>query len=506
MDLYAIYLRKSRMDMEAEAHGQGETLKRHETALLALAKQRRYCIGEIYREVVSGDTIAGRPEMQRLLADVENGKWKGVLCMEESRLARGDTMDQGRVQQAFYYSHTLIVTPNKIFDPDSEADQEYFEFGLFMSRREYKMINRRLHRGRIASAKEGKWGGGRAPYGYRKVKLEREKGYTLEIVPEEAQIVRSIVDWYLKDDLPVYMIANKLNDAGIRTARDQSWTPVTVYTILDNPAYCGMIRYGYRKVDKRPNGTKIHYKAEEQLGVNLFQGLHAPIITMEEHEAIRKKHNVKTGKRGPAEAQLKNPFAGLCYCSCCGRAMARSLGRHGEPRLWCKEYNCNTGTVGMKKVEKLLLDSLRDRLAELEIPDEAAQERSSAERDVLLGGVSAIRKELDTVTGQKSRAYDLVEQGVYTPEIFTNRMESLTQHEAELTEKLDDLQARLDRLEDATRHGKELAPKIRRIIELYPKLESAQEKNDLLKDSISSIVLHHPVRTSELSLDIYYLI
>lgn len=81
---------------------------------------------------------------------------------------RGDTMDQGRVQQAFYYSHTHIITPNKIFDPDNTADQEYFEFGLFMSRREYKMINRRLNAGRLASAKEGKWGGGRCPYGYRK--------------------------------------------------------------------------------------------------------------------------------------------------------------------------------------------------------------------------------------------------------------------------------------------------------------------------------------------------
>lgn len=506
MDLYAIYLRKSRMDMEAEAHGEGETLKRHETALLALAKRREYCIGEIYREVVSGDTIAGRPEMQRLLADVEGGRWKGVLVMEESRLARGDTMDQGRVQQAFYYSHTLIVTPNKTFDPDSEADQEYFEFGLFMSRREYKTINRRLSRGRLASAKEGKWGGGRCPYGYKKVKLEREKGYTLEIVPEQAQVVRSMVDWYLKDDLPVYLIATKLNDAGIRTASDHTWTPVSVYSVLDNPVYCGLVRYGYRKVDRHPNGTKLHYRTEEQLGVNLFQGRHEPIMTMEEHEAIRKKHHIKTGKRGPAKSPLQNPLAGLCFCSCCGRAMVRSLGRHGEPRLWCKEYNCNTGTVGLKKVEKLLIDSLKERLAELEIPDEAAQERSNAEEAVLLSGLAAVRKELETVAGQKSRAFDLVEQGVYTPEVFTGRMEALTAHETELKEKRDEIQSRLDHLETTARQQKELVPKIRRIIELYPTLEDAQRKNDLLKESISSIVLRHPVRTTELSMEIYYLL
>lgn len=506
MDLYAIYLRKSRMDLEAEAHGEGETLKRHETALLALAKRRRYYIGEIYREVISGDTIAGRPEMQRLLADVEQGRWKGVLVMEESRLARGDTMDQGRVQQAFYYSHTLIITPSKTFDPDSEADQEYFEFGLFMSRREYKTINRRLNRGRQASAREGKWGGGRCPYGYRKVKLEREKGYTLEIVPEQAQVIRSMVDWYLKDGLPANLIATRLNDAGLRTVRGYPWSPVSVYSVLDNPVYCGLVRYGYRKVDQRPNGEKVHYKAEETPGVNLFPGRHPPILTMEEHEAIRKKHPIRTGKRGPAKAPLQNPLAGLCFCSCCGRAMVRSLGRHGEARLWCKGYGCTTGTVGMKKVEQLLLDSLREHLEELEIPDGAAQERTQAEEAVLRGGLAAVRKELETIAGQKNRAFDLVEQGVYTPEVFTQRMEALTAQERTLAEKQADLSARLDRLETTIRRRRELAPKIRRIIQLYPALEDAQQKNNLLREGLSSISLHHPVRTSELKLDLYYLL
>ena len=47
------------------------------------------------------------------------------------------------------------MTPSKTYDPENEFDEEYFEFGLFMSRREYKTINRRLQRGRAASIKEG---------------------------------------------------------------------------------------------------------------------------------------------------------------------------------------------------------------------------------------------------------------------------------------------------------------------------------------------------------------
>ena len=61
--------------------------------------------------------------------------------------ARGDSIDQGVVARAFKYSETLIITPFKTFDPNNEYDEEYFEFGLFMSRREYKTIRRRLNAG-----------------------------------------------------------------------------------------------------------------------------------------------------------------------------------------------------------------------------------------------------------------------------------------------------------------------------------------------------------------------
>ena len=135
---YCLYLRKSRADMEAEAHGEGETLARHEKLLLEVAKRGEYNVTQIYREIVSGETIAVRPVMQQLLQEVEQGLWAGVLVVEVERLARGDTIDQGMMAQAFKYSGTKIITPLKVYDPENEFDEEYFEFGLFMSRREYK--------------------------------------------------------------------------------------------------------------------------------------------------------------------------------------------------------------------------------------------------------------------------------------------------------------------------------------------------------------------------------
>ena len=92
---YCMYLRKSRKDQEAEAHGAGETLANHEKELSALAARMNIKVDRIYREIVSGDTIAARPGMQQLLQDIENGLWDGVLVTEIERLGRGATIDQG---------------------------------------------------------------------------------------------------------------------------------------------------------------------------------------------------------------------------------------------------------------------------------------------------------------------------------------------------------------------------------------------------------------------------
>ena len=107
-DLYAMYLRKSRADMELEALGEGETLARHQAMLETLAAKHDIHPDQIiiYREVVSGESIDDRPEMQRLLSDVYARKFKGVLVVEVERLARGNTKDQGEVADAFQVSDT----------------------------------------------------------------------------------------------------------------------------------------------------------------------------------------------------------------------------------------------------------------------------------------------------------------------------------------------------------------------------------------------------------------
>ena len=82
-----------------------------------------------------------------MLEEVSLGIYAGVLVVDVERLARGNGSDQAYISQVFQFSGTKIITPLKVYDPSNEFDEEYFEFGLFMSRREYKTINRRLVRG-----------------------------------------------------------------------------------------------------------------------------------------------------------------------------------------------------------------------------------------------------------------------------------------------------------------------------------------------------------------------
>ena len=113
--IYDVYLRKSRADAELEKLKKFDTLKQHEKLLKERAEQLNIKIHNFYKEVVSGESIQDRPEIQKLLKEVETGNVDGVLVVEVERLTRGDAKDQGIVAQTFKYSNTKIITLNNCF-------------------------------------------------------------------------------------------------------------------------------------------------------------------------------------------------------------------------------------------------------------------------------------------------------------------------------------------------------------------------------------------------------
>ena len=176
--------------------------------------------------------------------------------------------------------------------------------------------------GRIQKAREGKWNGGFAPYGYKLVNGE------LMINEEEAEAIRIIFDQYVKTDMGANGITKYLEDHGIhKIIRQNGKTPLfdasLIRKILKNPVYCGKIAYGRRKTEKI-HGTRNDYHLVEQDNFLLADGIHEPIVSEELWQSAqvkllaqsKKYERVNTGK--DTKIHL---LSGIAKCPVCGAGM-----------------------------------------------------------------------------------------------------------------------------------------------------------------------------------------
>lgn len=501
---YCLYLRKSRADMEAESRGEGETLARHQEILLSLAENLKLNITRIYKEIVSGETIAARPIMQQLLSEIGENFWDGVLVMEVERLARGDTMDQGIVAQTFKYSNTRIITPMKIYDPNNEYDEEYFEFGLFMSRREYKTINRRLQRGRVQSVKEGKFLGTKPPYGYTRKKIKDGKGYTLEINAEQANIVKLIFELYVKGEkqqngefkkLGISLIAKKLNNLKIPPMKGDVWVNSSIQGILHNPVYIGKIRWNCRPEKKKIVGG---YVKKQRPRANprdwlLVDGLHEAIIDTDTFNIAQELLANNSLNHCPKKRQIKNPLSGLIICGICGRKMIRRpyIKRKQPETLLCPNTACSNISSQLSYVEERLIKALENWLKDYKFHWKLENDETPNE-DVQLNikkkAIKNLDKKLKNLNKQLNNIHNLLEQGIYSTDMFIKRS-TIISNKINTTEKsikalLDDLRFEILKNENE----KVTIPKAEKILELYTVTEDPSLKNQLLRELIFKAV------------------
>lgn len=485
---YLIYLRKSRKDEEAEARGDGETLARHRTELLALSRRLKLEIGAIYEELVSGETIASRPQMQQLLSEVESGQWEGVLVMEVERLARGDSIDQGIVSQAFKYSGTKIVTPIKTYDPSNEFDEEYFEFGLFMSRREYTTIKRRMIAGRIASVREGKYMGKTDPFGYFRVKVKDGKGYTLTPNPPQAAIVKEIFAMSLKG-IGYYAIASHLNARSERTSAGIEWSPQAVRNVVRNPLYAGYVTWG-RKAAKPcvRNGVLVKPRRYVDDYVKA-RGLHPALVSEEDFDAAQRLHDASPTAPIKKGFAMVNPFSRTLFCGKCGHSLQYN-NTVEPPRLFCRWPGCTNVGAAASDVEDAIIASLQMWLAEYAVSPgrhdvvnqdlEDRAEQAHAEIRSIHAAQRKLRAQLD-------RAAELVEQEVYTPDYFVSRRKQIDAKLTELDRALAKASEHALCIDRERRATPLMLPKLRHVLEAWPTAQTAQQKNDLLRTVVNRI-------------------
>jgi len=497
--MIAMYLRKSRADREAEARGEGETLSRHEGILTELAAKMNLSVGAVYKELVSGETIAARPKMQQLLIEVMQGKWDSVMVMEVERLARGDTKDQGTVAEAFKFSGTKIITPAKTYDPNNEFDEEYFEFSLFMSRREYKTINRRIQTGRTAAFRDGWYIAGTAPYGYEKVKHKGDKGFVLEIIEEQARIVRLIFDLYTNGEtladgsrkrLGSYQIRDRLNSLHIPSRTGGSWSASSIMDIIQNPTYIGYQRWCWRKVQKTMVDGLIVQNRPKNEDCPKVRGRFEPIITEDIYNMAQKIRKNKPTVHSGAPNSLQNPLSGLVYCSKCHSLMTRQLSntKANYAILRCPNNQCNNVSSPLYLIEKKIIDGLTDWITEYELEwPEALQKDDTEAMAVLEDNIKTLSASLEKTQQQFSNTFDLLEQGIYDLNTFRERRRILEEKKTSLESELSHMHQEMDLICSREAARRDFIPTIRRITDAYWSTEDIEIRNSMLKEVLDHV-------------------
>lgn len=472
MNAYALYLRKSRADLDAEARGEGETLAKHRAALTAYARQRGLLIAREYAEIVSGDSIAARPQMQALLADVKAGIYAGVIVNDVDRLGRGDSIDQEIIKITFAAAHTLIITPARDIDPANPTDEDMLDFSMFFARFEYRKISQRLSVGRARSAAAGNYIVSHVPFGYRRVL--RDGRPTLEPHPDQAPVVRMIFGWYASGEAGYMAIASRLTDMGIRTNTGRPFSPAAVRVILHSPVYIGSVTYGRtRQTSILRDGQRI--KRAVPSG--------APVVVPDAHPAIVSRDVFEMAQRREAAAPvnraraLSNPLAGLIRCAECGHVMTvHARGSGTRKYLGCDTHGCPTLASPIEAVEAALVEALRGYAATYAEP--AAAPDDNAEQAAALG------RQLETLEARLARARELVETGIYMPQEYLAQRDALTTQAAAVRDQLRSLQ----------RPKPQPLPRetVARTIDAYPRAETPAQKNALLKS-----ILDHAVYTKK---------
>ena len=280
-------------------------------------------VGEYEDAGKSGKSIEGRASFCRMMDDIKAGKdgISYVLVFKLSRFGRNaaDVLSTLQIMQDFGVN--LICVEDGI---DSSKDAGKLMISVLSAVAEIERENIRIQtmEGRIQKAREGRWNGGFAPYGYRLVDGR------LEINEEEAPAIRTIFDQYVNTNIGTTGLAKYLENHGINKIQRQNgknplFASSTIQKILKNPVYCGKIAFGRRRTEK-VKGTRNEYKLVEQESYLLVDGLHEGLVSEEVWQAAQVKMKA-TAQKYELVSRRKTDrvhlLSSIVKCPVCGAGM-----------------------------------------------------------------------------------------------------------------------------------------------------------------------------------------
>ena len=479
-----MYLRKSRTDNQFESVN--EVLLRHEQML------QDYCMrtfGEpipqanIYREVVSGETIDDRPVMMKLLEDIEKGDIDAVIVIEPQRLSRGSFGDIDKIVNAFRYTDTLVITPTKTYDLNNKFDRKYFEQEVLRGKDYLEYVKEILVRGRKKSVEDGFYIASKPPFGYDKLKLK--KGHTL-VPNEDADTVRYIFEKF-NEGLGTTEVAKHLIELGAKSQTGKQWTPHMVRNILTSDLYIGVLTYGRREVKKTmKDGKIVNSRPWSKEDYIKSAGIHEHLIPVEVFEQAQALLKSRAGKTIRSDKSIKNPLAGLVKCKYCGSNMARRpYDKRPVPTLICRTIGCKNVSSDLNLVEDRVIELLKKELISYKNFLDNYEEEIKSSTNIIEKEIKKIDKELELLKKDLQNALVNYNRNKITEEEYIFLKNYTLEEESRLKVQINALNDKMQN--DELEQKRKAIPVLEHCINEYYSLE-IKDKHNLLTSIIDKII------------------
>jgi site-specific DNA recombinase len=464
----ALYIRVSDEDQV-----EGSSIDAQKTLLLRKCEQLEYTPHDFYIDDGYSAKNMRRPALTRMLKDVQHGLFQVVLFWRLDRFTRNSKDFQKMVEILQKYNAGIKSATENI-DTTSAFGRFQLELTVSLAQLERETTAERVHFVMEDRHRKGQRNGAAAPYGYELVDGK------LVINPMEAEIVKRIYSLYQRNKSTA-AIAKQFNSEGVpKDSISGIWAPFSVYYILTNPAYCGKLRWNYRKLSGARTGKEI-----------IVDGDHPAIISEEEFDTVQRMRQFR--KKVGKSATSQYAFTGVVRCGRCGYGMVGDSKSRKNDRY--RYYKClgrfNYGVCNMPIISEI---SVHEAFLNLINPDNknieqyyVAPEVAAASEDEML--LDQLHNELENLQKRKKKW-----QLAYANDVIS--LEELRQHTEEDRQREEFLKTQLEEIPNkktSRMDPMEMIQQLRHLHDIWYQIDDEVAKKNFINEAFQYITINTDV-------------